>query len=93
MTTERLPERLDSVFDLRIHKALSLSESVSTRVRLTYSKNENRKKFNVLGPETTEEMKHKISSWLDAHIDVEDLLSHLGNNEIDMDTLPRVSKA
>jgi hypothetical protein len=93
MTTERLPDRLDSVFDLKIHKALSLAESVSTRVRLTYSRNENQKKFNVLSPKTTEEMKHKISSWLDTHIDVEDLLCHLGTNEIDMDTLPKASKA
>jgi hypothetical protein len=93
MTTERLPDRLDSVFDLKIHKALSLSESVSTRVRLTYSRNENQKKFNVLSPKTTEEMKHRISSWLDTHIDVEDLLCHLGTNEIDMDTLPKASKA
>jgi hypothetical protein len=93
MTTERLPDRLDSVFDLKIHKALSLAESVSTRVRLTYSRNENQKNFNVLSPKTTEEMKHKISSWLDTHIDVEDLLCHLGTNEIDMDTLPKASKA
>ena len=38
MTTERIVDRLDSVFDLRIHKALNLSESVTTRVSLTYSK-------------------------------------------------------
>jgi uridine phosphorylase len=92
MTTERVPDRLDSVFDLRIHKALSLSESVSTRVRLTYSRTESSKKFNVLSEKTTEEMKNKISSWLDTHIAVDDLLCHLGTNEIDMDTLPRAAK-
>jgi hypothetical protein len=91
MTTERIVDRLDSVFDLRIQKALNLSESVSTRVMLTYSKTENRKNFKVLSPKITEEMKRKITSWLDTHIDVDDLMSHLGSKEIDMDTLQRAS--
>jgi len=93
MTTERIVDRLDSVFDLRIHKALNLSESVSTRVLLTYSKTENRTRFKVLSAKTTEEMKRKIASWLDAHIDVDDLVCHLGYKEIDMDTLPKASNA
>ena len=93
MTTERMVDRLDSVFDLRIHKALNLSESVSTRVMFTYSKRENRKKFKVLNPKTTEEMKRRIASWLEAHIDVDDLASRLGSEEIDMDTLPKASNA
>jgi hypothetical protein len=93
MTTERMVDRLDSVFDLRIHKALNLSESVSTRVMLTYSKTENRTKFMVLSAKTTEEMKRKIASWLDAHIDVDDLAGRLGSKEIDMDTLPKASNA
>jgi hypothetical protein len=91
MTTERIVDRLDSVFDLRIQKAMNLSESVSTRVMLTYSKTENRKNFKVLSPKITEEMKRKITSWLDTHIDVDDLMSHLGSKEIDMDTLQRAS--
>jgi hypothetical protein len=93
MTTERIVDRLDSVFDLRIHKALNLSESVSTRVMLTYSKRENRTKFKVLGAKTTEEMRRKITSWLDSHIDLDDLICHLGSKEIDMDTLPKASNA
>ena len=93
MTTERMVDRLDSVFDLRIRKALNLSESVSTRVMLTYSKRENRQNFKVLNPKTTEEMKRKIASWLDAHIDVDDLAGRLGSKEIDMDTLPKASNA
>jgi hypothetical protein len=93
MTTERMVDRLDSVFDLRIHKALNLSESVSTRVMLTYSKTENRTKFMVLSAKTTEEMKHKITSWLDTHIEFDDLAGRLGSKEIDMDTLPKASNA
>jgi hypothetical protein len=93
MTTERMVDRLDSVFDLRIHKALNLSESVSARVMLTYSKTENTKKFKILNPKTTEEMKRKIASWLDDHIDVDDLADRLGSEEIDMDTLPKASNA
>jgi hypothetical protein len=93
MTTERIVDRLDSVFDLRIHKALNLPESVSTRVMLTYSKMENRKDFKVLSPKITEETKRKIASWLDTHINVDDLVSYLGSEEIDMDTLPRASNA
>jgi hypothetical protein len=93
MTTERIVDRLDSVFDLRIHKALNLSESVSTRVMLTYSKAENRTKYKVLSAKTPEEMKRIITSWLDTHIDVNDLIRHLGSKEIDMDTLPRASNA
>ena len=89
MTKERIVDRLDSVFDLRIHKALNLSESLSTRVLLTYSKRENKKKFEVLYPKTTEEMKRKIASWLDEHIDINDLVHCLGSEEIDMDALPK----
>jgi hypothetical protein len=93
MTTERIVDRLDSVFDLRIHKALNLSESVSTRVMLTYSKKEKRTTFKVLSAKTTEEMKRRITSWLDNYIEIDDLVCRLGSNEIDMDTLPRASNA
>jgi len=86
-------DRLDSVFDLRIHKALNLPESVSTRVMLTYSKIDNRTTFKIVAAKTTEEMKHKITSWLDDHIDFEDLVSHLGCEEIDMDSLTKASHA
>ena len=48
MTTERIVDRVDSVFDLRIHKALNLPESLSTRGMLTYSKTGNRMTFKVL---------------------------------------------
>ena len=91
MATERMVDRLDSVFDLRIHKALNLSESVSTRVMVTYRKTDNRTKFKVLSAKTSEEMKRKITSWLNAHVQVNDLIHHLGSREIDMDTLPRAS--
>jgi hypothetical protein len=91
MTTERIVDRLDSVFDLRIQKALNLSESVSTRVMLTYSKKENRTRYKVLSAKTTEEMKRRITSWLDAHVELDDLIHHLGSKEVDMDTLPRAS--
>jgi hypothetical protein len=89
MASERMVNRLDSVFDLRIRKALNLSESVSTRVMLTYSKPENRTTFRVLSTKTTEEMKGRITRWLDAHVQVDDLVCRLGSEEIDMDTLPR----
>lgn len=93
MTTERTVDRLDSVFDLRIHKALNLPESVSTRVRLTYSKTENKTTFKVLSARTTEELKGRITSWLDDHIDIEDIVCRLGSEEIDMDTLPKPCNA
>jgi hypothetical protein len=89
MASERTVDRLDSVFDLRIRKALNLSESVSTRVRLTYNKPENTTTFKVLSTKTTEEMKRKITKWLGDHIHVDDLVCRLGSEEIDMDTLPR----
>ena len=93
MASERMVDRLDSVFDLRIRKALNLSESVSTRVRLTYNKPENTTTFKVLSTRTTEEMKRKITSWLDTHIEVDDLVCRLGSEEIDMDTLPKTCNA
>jgi len=93
MTTERIVERLDSVFDLRIHKALNLSESVSTRVMLSYRKPEKKATFKVLSAKTTEEMKSRITKWLDDHIHVDDLADRLGSEEIDMDTLPKASNA
>jgi len=89
MASERIVDRLDSVFDLRIRKALNLSENVSTRVRLTYCKPENRTTFKVLSTQMTEEMKRKITKWLDDHIHVDDLMCRPGSEEIDMDTLPR----
>ena len=89
MASERIVDRLDSVFDIRIRKVLNLSESVLTRVRLTYSKPENKTTFKVLSTKTTEEMKRRIGTWLDDHIHLEDLMCCLGSEEIDMDTLPR----
>jgi hypothetical protein len=89
MTTERIVERLDSVFDIRIRKALNLSESVSTRVMLSYRKPENKATFKVLSTKTTEEMKRRITKWLDDHIHLDDLVCRLGSDEIDMDTLPQ----
>jgi len=89
MASERMVNRLDSVFDLRIRKALNLSESVSTRVMFTYSRPDNRKTFKVLSTQITEEMKRKITKWLDDHIHVDDLMCRPGSEEIDMDTLPR----
>ena len=73
--------------------SLNLPESVSTRVRLTYSKPENRTTFKVLSTKTTEELKSKITSWLDDHIDVDDLVCRLGSEEIDMDALPKSCNA
>ena len=93
MTTERMVDSLDSVFDLRIHRALNLPESVSTRVMLTYRKIDNRTTFKVVAAKTTEEMKNKITSWLDDHIHFEDLVSHLGCEEIDMDSFTKASHA
>ncbi len=93
MASERMVEQLDSVFDIRIRKALNLPESVSTRVRLTYSKPENRTTFKVLSTKTTEDMKRRITAWLDDHIHVDDLVCRLGSEEIDMDTLPKASNA
>jgi len=93
MATERIVDRMDSVFDLRIHKALNLKESVSARVLLTYSRKGNRKAFKIFDAKTTEEMKHKIASWLEAHIDVNDLAGRLGADEIDMDTFRRAANA
>jgi hypothetical protein len=56
---------------------------------LTYRKPENRTTFKVLSTKTTEEMKRRITKWLDDHIHVDDLVCRLGSEEIDMDTLPR----
>ena len=93
MASERIVDRLDSVFDLRIHKALNLPESVSTRVMLSYRKPENKSTFKVLSTKTTEDMKRRITAWLDEHIHVDDLVCRLGSEEIDMDALPKATKA
>lgn len=89
MASERIIDRMDSVFDLRIQKALNLPESVSTRVMLSYRKPENKTTFKVLSTKTTEEMNRRITKWLDDHIHVDDLASQLGRDEIDMDTLSK----
>ncbi|MGE5840750.1 MAG: hypothetical protein ACM335_00625 [Deltaproteobacteria bacterium] len=92
MVSERIVDRLDSVFDLRIQKALNLSESVSTRVMLSYRKPEKKATFKVLSTKTTEELKRRITSWLDDHMDLEALVPRLGSEEIDMDTLAQACK-
>ena len=64
METRNGVDKLLSIFDLNIYKALNLTENISTRVIFRYDKETNRKEFKVLTRGISQEMCQSIESWL-----------------------------
>lgn len=90
MTAQRNIEKLLSIFDLRIGKAICQDNSVSTRAMLIYDKNQNKKEFMLLNKDLAEEDCRKIALWLERNMEVSDIIPHLGSREIDMDRFSKV---
>jgi len=82
-------DRLLSIFDLKIQKALNLPESVSTRVLFIYDKEGSVKEFKLLSKDLSKEMDTRITAWLMKNMNVDDLISSSSYNDIDADHLPR----
>ncbi len=68
METRNGVDKLLSIFDLNIYKALNLAENISTRVMFRYDKETNRNEFTVLNKGINREMCHRIESWLENNI-------------------------
>ena len=68
METRNGVDKLLSIFDLNIYKALNLTENISTRVIFRYDKETNRKEFKVLTRGISQEMCQSIESWLEGNI-------------------------
>jgi hypothetical protein len=90
MAKERDVDKLVSIFDLKIQKALNLKESVSARVMLSYDKGKNSREFKVLSRQIPELMKHRIELWLETHMDLNDFVSRSTLDYVDADDLPHV---
>ena len=85
MASRRHYDSLFSVFDLTIHEALGLPESVSIRVMLKFDRARNERKFVILKAEIPKEMQDRLTSWLEENIDIDDIAYGLKSNELDAD--------
>ena len=88
MAKERDVDKLVSIFDVRIQKALNLEECISARVMLSYDKGKNSREFKVLSKQIPEEMKHRIKLWLETHMDLNDFVTRSSLDCVDADNLP-----
>jgi predicted type IV restriction endonuclease len=93
MSTKRDVNRLVSVFDLKVHRALRLPRSISSRVVLSYDKRENKKEFKVLNRDISEKTNKMITSWLEENFDIHAITPSLGLEEIDVDDLAIASNS
>ena len=86
MVNKRHYDSLSSVFDLNIHEALGLPESVSIRVMLTYDRERNERKFVILNAEIPKEMQDRLISWLEENVETDDVAYGLRSNILDADS-------
>ena len=77
--------KLSSVFDVNIHQALDLADSISVRVLLRYDRKENRKEFTVLAKEMEKETHSRIVAWLVDNVDVSDVTCRYLENALEAD--------
>jgi hypothetical protein len=90
MAKERDVDKLVSIFDVRIQKALNLEKRISARVMLSYDKGKSSREFKVLSKQIPEEMKRRIKQWLETHMDLNDFVSKSTLDYVDADHLPQV---
>ena len=93
MENKRYYDSLYSVFNLTIHKALGLPESVSIRIMLTYDRARNERKFVILKAEISKDMQHRLTTWLEENIEVDDIAYGLRANELDADRFSKAAAA
>jgi len=87
MGSERILDKLLSVFDLTICKALGLPESVSTRVMFLYDREGGHKKLIVTNNGMPEDLIYQVTSWLEKNVNVHNITSILKKNKLDADAL------
>jgi hypothetical protein len=87
MGSERFLDKLLSVFDLTICKAIELPESVSTRVIFLYDREGDHKKFLVTNNGLPKDLIERVTSWLEKNVDVHNINSILKKNKLDADAL------
>jgi hypothetical protein len=87
MGSERFLDKLLSVFDLTICKALELPESVSTRVMFLYDREGGHKEFLVSNNGLPKDLVDQVTSWLEKNIDAHNITSILKANKLDADDL------
>lgn len=89
METRNGVDKLLSIFDLDIYKAINLKESISTRVMYRYDKKTNRNEFRVLNREISREMCQRIESWLDGNIKDFNEIANLKAGKMDADNMQK----
>jgi hypothetical protein len=87
MGSERILDKLLSVFDLTICKAIGLPESVSTRVMFLYDREGGHKKFLVTNNGMPKDLIDQVTSWLEKNVNVHYITSILKKNKLDADAL------
>jgi hypothetical protein len=76
-----------SVFDLKIQRALRLENGVSTRVIYTYDRDRDIQRFTVLKGGMPEEVRSRITAWLEENVRDHAVVGGLVANEMDGDSL------
>ena len=87
MGSERYVEKLLSVFDLTICKALSLTESVSTRVMFLYDREGGHKRFIVANNGLPKDLNDQVTLWLEKNVGVHNISFILKKNKLEADNL------
>jgi hypothetical protein len=85
MGTRRQVESALSVFDLTIGDAISLPESVQTKVMMIYCRKDNRRDFKILDDSFSSDLNRQIISWLEENTEADDILWNLQSNRMDAD--------
>ena len=84
---KRQVEKTLSVFDLKIRRALSLRDVISTRVMFIYDKKTDKREFKVLDSGKSEEMNIRICDWLKDNVADHSVFLNLNANQIDADRM------
>ena len=79
-----------SIFDMKIGKALNLSDHMTVRIMFSYDEGSKRKEFDILSNHITPQIKQKIYGWLkDTIVDFE-IIKSLRSKVMDADRLLNV---
>ena len=83
-------QKMTSIFDIRIGKALDLHIHMTIRVMFIYDKEKQIKEFRILDNSITPETKLKIHRWLQETIVDIKVIQSLGSNVMDADQFLKV---
>jgi hypothetical protein len=89
METRNGIDKLLSIFDLTIFKALNLQENISARVMFRYDKETNRSEFKVLNKGISREISHRIENWLEDNIKDYNEIANLNTGKMDADNVAK----